>query len=38
LGAVVRDSVDRAGLRNVLNLREDQVIVMAQSVGYVRSH
>ena len=38
LGAVVRDSVDRAGLRDVLNLREDQVIVMAQSVGYAPSH
>jgi SagB-type dehydrogenase family enzyme len=34
LGAVVRDSVDRAGLRGVLNLREAQQIVMAQSVGY----
>ena len=38
LGAVVRDSVDRAGLGDVLNLREDQVIVMAQSVGYASSH
>jgi nitroreductase len=38
LGAVVRDSVDRAGLRDVLNLREDQVIVMAQSVGYAPNH
>ena len=38
LGAVVRDSVDRAGLKDVLNLREDQVVVMAQSVGYARSH
>ena len=38
LGAVVRDSVDRAGLKDVLNLREDQVIVMAQSVGYAASH
>ncbi len=38
LGAVVRDSVDRAGLRDVLNLRKDQVIVMAQSVGYAPSH
>ena len=37
LGAVVRDSVDRAGLRDVLNLREDQTIVMAQSVGYALS-
>ena len=34
LGAVVRDSVDRAGLKQVLNLSEDQVIVMVQSVGY----
>jgi nitroreductase len=38
LGAAVRDRVDRAGLRDVLNLREDQVIVMAQSVGYASSH
>jgi SagB-type dehydrogenase family enzyme len=38
LGAVVRDSVDRAGLKHVLNLSEDQVIVMAQSVGYAPSH
>ena len=38
LGAVVRDSVDRAGLRDALNLTEDQVIVMAQSVGYAASH
>ena len=34
LGAVVRDSVDRANLREVLILRETQEIVMAQSVGY----
>ena len=34
LGAVVRDSVDRASLREVLNLREAQEIVMTQSVGY----
>lgn len=34
LGAVVRDSVDRDGLRKALNLNENQVIVMAQSVGY----
>ena len=38
LGAVVRDSIDRASLRDVLNLRADQVIVMAQSVGYAPSH
>jgi nitroreductase len=37
LGAVVRDSVDRAALKDVLHLREDQVIVMAQSVGYAAS-
>jgi SagB-type dehydrogenase family enzyme len=37
LAAVVRDSVDRAGLREALNLRKDQVIVMAQSVGYAPS-
>ena len=34
MGAVVRDSIDRAGLRDALGLSEDQVIVMAQSVGY----
>jgi SagB-type dehydrogenase family enzyme len=38
LGAVVRDSVDRDGLKDALNLREDQVIVMAQSVGYAPNH
>jgi SagB-type dehydrogenase family enzyme len=37
LAAVVRDSVDRAGLRDALTLRKDQVIVMAQSVGYAPS-
>jgi SagB-type dehydrogenase family enzyme len=37
LGAVVRDSVDRASLKDVLNLSENQVIVMAQSVGYARN-
>jgi SagB-type dehydrogenase family enzyme len=36
LGAVVRDSVDREGLREVLNLRDDQMIVIAQSVGYAQ--
>ncbi len=34
LGAVVRDGVDRAGLKSVLNLNDKQVIVMVQSVGY----
>ncbi len=34
LGAVVRDGVDRDGLKEALNLRDDQVIVMTQSVGY----
>jgi nitroreductase len=38
LGAVVRDSIDRAGLKDALNLRDDQVIVMAQSVGYSPAH
>ena len=37
LGAVVRDSIDRAGLRAALKLSEDQAIVMAQSVGYASS-
>jgi SagB-type dehydrogenase family enzyme len=37
LGAVVRDSVDRVGLKEALNLREDQVIVMSQSVGFAAS-
>lgn len=37
LGAVVRDSVDRDSLKEALNLRDDQVIVMAQSVGYAPS-
>ncbi len=34
LGAVVRDSVDRTGLKDALKMRDDQEIVMAQSVGY----
>lgn len=34
LGAVVRDSVNRDALKQALNLKEDQFIVMAQSVGY----
>jgi SagB-type dehydrogenase family enzyme len=38
LGTVVRDSVDRAGLKNALNLSEDQVVVMAQSVGHAPGH
>ena len=38
LGAVVRDSVDRTRLKQALNLSDDQVIVMAQSVGYAPSH
>jgi nitroreductase len=37
LGTVVRDSVDRDGLRDALNLGAHQVIVMAQSVGYPRT-
>lgn len=38
LGAVVRDSIDRTGLRDAMNLRENQVIVMAQSVGHAAKH
>jgi SagB-type dehydrogenase family enzyme len=38
LGAVVRDSVDRNGLKDALQLREDQVVVIAQSVGHAASH
>jgi SagB-type dehydrogenase family enzyme len=38
LGAVVRDSVDRAGLKEALNLSENQMVVMAQSVGYASGH
>jgi SagB-type dehydrogenase family enzyme len=38
LGAVVRDSVDREGLKDALNLKEDQMIVMGQSVGYAADH
>lgn len=38
LGAVVRDSVDRPRLKDALNLSEDQIIVMVQSVGYAAEH
>jgi SagB-type dehydrogenase family enzyme len=38
LGAVVRESVDRQGLKDALNLNANQVIVMAQSVGYAADH
>ena len=34
LGAVVRDGVDRKALSEALKLRDNQVIVMAQTVGY----
>lgn len=37
LGAVVRDSVDREALSKVLTLRDNQVIVMGQTVGYAQS-
>jgi hypothetical protein len=37
-GAVVRDSVDRAGLKDALKLSEDQVVIRAQSVGYAPGH
>ena len=38
LGAVVRDSVNRAALKDALKLSADQAIVMAQSVGYPHSN
>ena len=34
LGAVVRDGVNRKALHKALNLRPEQAIVMAQTVGY----
>jgi len=34
LGAVVRGSVDRAGIAKALNLRPEQRITLAQTVGY----
>jgi SagB-type dehydrogenase family enzyme len=37
LACVVRDGVDRDGLKKALNLSEHQVIVMAQSVGYAHT-
>jgi len=36
LGTVVRGSVDRAALGKALNLRVEQRIILAQSVGYAR--
>ena len=34
LAAVVRGSIDRAAFSKAMNLRADQKIVLAQSVGY----
>jgi hypothetical protein len=34
LGTVVRGSVDRAPLAKAMNLRAQQRIILAQSVGY----
>jgi nitroreductase len=34
LATVVRGSVDKRGLAKALRLRADQVIILAQSVGY----
>ena len=34
LGAVVRGSVDRAGIAKALNLRPEQRVTLAQTVGY----
>jgi nitroreductase len=36
LGTVVRGSVDRAALGKALNLRAEQRIILAQSVGYAK--
>ena len=36
LGTVVRGSVDRAGLGKALNLRAEQRIILAQTVGYAK--
>jgi nitroreductase len=36
LGAVVRGSVDRAGMAKTLNLRPDQRITLAQTVGHIK--
>jgi nitroreductase len=34
LAVVVRGMVDRTGLAKVMNLRQDQKILLAQTVGY----
>ena len=36
LGAVVRGSVPRAELSKALNLRPEQRVTLAQTVGYIR--
>jgi nitroreductase len=36
LGTVVRGSVDRAGMAKTLNLRPDQRITLAQTVGHIK--
>jgi hypothetical protein len=36
LATVVRGSVDRAALAKVMRLRDDQRIIVAQTVGYPR--
>ena len=35
LGTVIRDLIDRDALREIMNLKDDQEIILAQSVGYV---
>ena len=37
LGTVVRDNIDRPALAKAMELREDQRIVFAQSVGYPKA-
>jgi nitroreductase len=34
LSTVVRGTIERAALANIMKLRPDQKIIMAQSVGY----
>jgi nitroreductase len=36
LGTVVRDLIDRESLRKLMNLKTDEEIILAQSVGYLK--
>lgn len=37
LGTVIRDGIDRAALAKAMKLRDDQKIILAQSVGYTKT-